>query len=207
MAREIGEYNWERLKINKRTLQSLDDDSIIDRLEEKWIETNQIFEMVVTTFNEIFEGTGDSAKASLGAAVICARRSCNHRASSSAIADELSCSPNSILNRAKRLTIPSQTPEVALKEVTTSIDEIEDSDYEQAKGELERIPPEDRSGHQDDVLAAVALYRAVNELDDSSASRGCPEKTEERLSAQQVADWFDVSRPTIHTAHDRLPSN
>ncbi|WP_152031321.1 hypothetical protein [Natrarchaeobaculum aegyptiacum] len=203
MAREIGEYDWERLNINERTLRSLDDESIIDNIEENWIENDQIFEMMVSTFNSMFQGVGDSAKASLGAAVVCARRSCNRRASSSAIADELSCSPESMLDRTKRLNIPSPTPEVSLREVTANWDEIEDTDYERAKEELERIPPESYSGHQD-VLAAVALYRAVNELGGRSAPQGRPEKAERRLSAAEVADRFDVSRPAIHTAHKRL---
>lgn len=204
MVREIGEYNWERLNINERTLQSLDNESIIDNLEENWIENDQIFDMMVGSFNNIFKGVGDSAKASLGAAVVCARRSYNRRASSGAIADDLSCSPESMLDRTKRLNIPSQTPEVSLKEVTASWDEIEDGDYERAKEELERIPPKDYSGHQDDVLAAVALYRAVNELGGRPVPQGRPEKAERRLSAEELANRFDVSRPAIHTAHKRL---
>jgi len=207
MSEDLGEYNWERLNLNSRTLQSLANDSTIDQLEKEWIETESMFDIVVVAFNDIFGGTGDSAKASLGAAVICARRSCNHRVSSNAIADELSCSSNSILHRAKRLTIPSQIPEVALSEIVEDIDEIDDNDYQQAKEELERIPPKNRSGHQDNVLAAVALYRAVNGVGEESAPQGRPKKDETRLSAKQIAEWFDITRPAVHTAQDRLPRN
>jgi hypothetical protein len=106
MTRNIGDYDWDRLEMNRRTLLTLDNESIIDGIEDNWIENTEIFETMVSAFNSIFDGEGNSAKVSLGAAVICARRSCNYRTNSKELADELGCSSDSILNLVKKFPIP-----------------------------------------------------------------------------------------------------